>query len=113
MSVSALATVLGAAVSAEAAPPVESCFSWWPPPLPVFATELVVVVVVVVVVVGAVVPFELQATDSRPTATATTPTVDGALLRICAVLNANGISLSSQSYDVTVRFIPTCTQGDR
>jgi hypothetical protein len=113
MSVSVLVTVLGATVSAGAAPPVESWFSWWPPPLPVFATELVVVVVVVVVVVGAVVPFELQATDSRPTATATMPTVDGALLRICAVLNANGISLSSQSYDVTVRFIPTCTQGDR
>jgi hypothetical protein len=74
------------------------------PLLPVFTTELVVVVVVVVVVVGAVVPFELQATDSRPTATATMPTVDGALLRICAVLNANAISLSSQSYDVTVRF---------
>ncbi len=66
-------------MSAGAAPPVESCFSWRPP-LPVLATELVVVVVVVVVV-GAVVPFELQATDSRPTATATMPTVNGALLR--------------------------------
>jgi len=78
MSVSVLVTVLGATVSAGAAAPVESWFSWRPPPLPVFATELVVVVVVVVVVVGAVVPFELQATDSRPTATATMPTVDGA-----------------------------------
>jgi hypothetical protein len=27
-----------------------------------------------------------------------------------AIVNANGISLSSQSYDMTVRFIPTCTQ---
>ena len=85
MSVSVLVTVLGATalgatVSAGAAPPVESCLSWWPPPPPVFAAELVVVVVgVIVVVAGAVVSFELQATDNRPTATATMPTVNGAL----------------------------------
>ena len=58
---------------------------------------------VVVVVVGAVVPFELQATDSTPTATAAMPTVKDARLRSWAVVNDNGISLSSQSDDVTAR----------
>jgi len=58
---------------------------------------------VVVVVVGAVVPFELQATDSPPTATAAMPTVKDARLRSWAVVNDNGISLSSQSDDVTAR----------
>jgi hypothetical protein len=115
MSVSVLVTVLGATalgatLSAGAAPPVESCLSWWPPPPPAFAAELVVVVVVVGVV-GAVGPFELQATDSRPTATATIPDVNGALRQIRAMVNDNGISLSSQSYGVTVRFIPTCTSA--
>ncbi len=65
------------------------------------------VVVVVVVVVGAVVPVELHATDSAPIATAIMPTVTDTPLRSCAVLNDNGISLTSQSYDVTARSIPT------
>ena len=69
------------------------------------------VVVVVVVVVGAVVPFELQATDSTPTATAAMPTVKDARLRSWAVVNDNGISLSSQSDDVTARYIPTGRQA--
>jgi hypothetical protein len=112
MSVSVLVTVLGSTVtgSAGAAPPVESRLSWWPPPLPpplAAALVVVAVVVVVVLVVGAVVPFELHATDNRPTATATMPTVNDAVLRTSAVSNANRISLSSQSHDVTVRFIPT------
>ena len=64
---------------------------------------------VVLVVVGAVVPFELHATDSIPAAMATTPIVNGARRLIRARADANGISLSSQSYDVTVRFIPTWT----
>jgi hypothetical protein len=115
MSVSVLVTVLGATVpgstvtvSAGAAPPDESCLSWWPPPPPPeFAAELVVVVVVVVVlVVGAVVPFEPHATDSIPAAMATTPIVNGARRHTRAMINANGISLPSQSYDVTARFIP-------
>jgi hypothetical protein len=104
MSVSVLVTVLGAtvagstvAVSAGAAPPVESCLSWWPPPPPPLAAALVVVVVVVVVVdvlvVGAVVPFEPHATDSIPAAMATTPIVNGARRHTRAMVNANGISL--------------------
>jgi len=71
------------------------------------AAELVVVVVVVVlVVVGAGVPFELHATDSTPTATAVMPTVRDARLRMWAVVNGNGLSLSSQTHDRTARFIP-------
>src|SRR4029077_17629384 len=112
MSVSTLVTVLGSTVTvlgaAGAAPPREPCLSWLPA-LPVFADAELVVVVVVVVVVGAVLPLELHATDSTPTATAATPAVNGALLRTCAMVDGNGISLSSQSYDVTVRFIPTWT----
>jgi hypothetical protein len=54
----------------------------------------VVVVVVVVVVVGAVVPFELHATDSIPAAMAMTPNVNGTRRPIRAMVN--GISLSSQ-----------------
>jgi hypothetical protein len=98
MSVSVLVTELGARVSVctgaapppPPEPPEESCFSWWPPP-PEFAAELVVVVVVVVEV-GAVVPFEPQATDSTPTAAATMPTVNDALLPSRAVFNANGLA---------------------
>jgi hypothetical protein len=88
-------------------PPDESCFSWWPPAL--LAAELVVVVVVVVVVlveVGAGMPFEPHATDNTPTTTAATPTVKDARLRMWAVINDNGISLSSQTQDRTARFIP-------
>jgi len=70
-----------------------------------------VVVVIVVVAVGAVVPVELHATDSAPIATATVPTVNDAPLRSRAVLNDNGVSFSSQSYDVTARSIPTWTRA--
>jgi hypothetical protein len=69
------------------------------------------VVVVVVVVVGAVVPCEPHATDSIPAAMASTPIVNGARRQIRAKVNRNGISLSSQTYDRTVRFIPTCTRA--
>jgi len=118
MAVSVLVTVLGstvtvpgATVSTGAAPPVPCC-SWWPPPPlpPALAAELVVVIVVVVVV-GAVVPFEPHAADIIPAAMATAPIVNGARRLIRTRVNANGISLSSQSYDVTVRFMLTCTQA--
>jgi hypothetical protein len=72
--------------------------SWW------LAED--VVVVVEVVDVGAGVPWELHATDSMPTATAATPTEKDARLRMWAVVNDNGISLSSQTHDKTARFIP-------
>jgi hypothetical protein len=70
------------------------------------AELVVVVVVVVVLVVGAVVPLEPHATVSIPAAMAATPIVNGARRQIRARVNANGISLSSQSYDRTARFIP-------
>ena len=77
----------------EPPPPDESCPWWLLPPL---AAALVVVVVVVVVVVGAGVPWEPHATDSTPTATAVTPTVREARLRMWAMVNDNGVSLSSK-----------------
>jgi hypothetical protein len=67
---------------------------------------VVVVVVVVVLVVGAVTPFELQATDTIAATMATTPIVNGARRQMRARVDANGISLSSQSHDRTARFIP-------
>jgi hypothetical protein len=122
MSVSVFVTVLGATVTVSVsagawaapppAPPDESCFSWWPPPEAAADVLVVVVVVVVVlVVVGAGVPVELQATDSIPTATAVTPTPRDARLRIRALINDNGFSLSSQSDYVTARYIPTGRQA--
>ncbi|AGB21552.1 hypothetical protein Mycsm_01129 [Mycobacterium sp. JS623] len=116
-SVSVLVTVLGTTVTVSVStgawaapppldPPDESCFSWWPPP-EAAAEVVVVVVVVLVVAVGAGVPVELHATDSAPTATAVTPTVRDARLEIWAVINDNGLSLSSQSDYVTARYIPT------
>jgi hypothetical protein len=99
MSVSVFVTVLGATVagstvSAGAAPPVESCRSWWLPPALAAALVVAVVVVVVVVLVGgAVVPFDPHATDSIPVATATTPIVSGARRQTRAMVNPNGFSL--------------------
>ena len=102
-SVSVLVTVLGATVSvctgAAPPPPEDSCLSWW-------LADEVVVVVVVVVEVGAGVSVELHATESMPTATVAMPTVNDARLRVRAMVNDNGISLSSQSHDKTARFIP-------
>src|SRR5262249_27080527 len=49
--------------------------------------------------------------DSTPTATAAMPTVRDARLRNWAVVNDKGISLSSQSYDVTARYIRICRQA--